>query len=141
MRCLDHHQPKDRTRDKAVAAREILGARLPGERHFRDNGAALGDFLAQAGIFRRVRQVETASQDADRAGRQAALMRRRVDAARKAGDDCVAVAAEVGRQHACHLDAGQGRVACPNDGDTRQPKNSCVALYRQQRRRMVHVAQ
>ncbi len=131
MRCLDHHQPKGGARDKAIAARKILGARLPSERHFGDYGATLGDFLAQAGILGRVGQVETSGQDADRAGRQAALVCRRVDAACQAGYDAIAVAAKTGSQHTRHLDAGQRCVAGTDNGDPRQPEDGGIAFHRQ----------
>lgn len=68
-------------------------------------------------------------------------MRRGVDAARQTGDDCVAVAAKVRRQHARHLDAGQRCIARADDGDPRQSEDGGIAFDRQQRRRMVHVAQ
>ena len=40
LRRLDHHQPERQPGDDPVAARKILRARLPAERHFRDGRAA-----------------------------------------------------------------------------------------------------
>ena len=94
-------RPERQAGDDAVAARKILGARLPAERHFRDDGAAASAISSQqVDVFGRVGLVEPAGQHRDRAGREAALMRGRVDAARQPGDDGVALLAEV-RRPAC----------------------------------------
>ena len=65
-------------------------------------------------------------------------MRGRVDAARQAGDDAVAYAAEFGGERPCHLDTGQRGVAGADDGSRRQPEHRAFALDREQRRRVVH---
>ena len=86
LRRLDHDKPERQAGDDPVAARKILRARLPAERHFarRCRRHARRSRRSSADVFRRVGPVEPAGEHADRAGGEAALMRRRVDAARQA---------------------------------------------------------
>ena len=62
----------------------------------------------------------------------------RVDAARQAGDDRVALAPESRGQHARHLDPGQRGVARADDRDRRQREDGRLALHREHRRRVLH---
>ena len=139
---LDDDQPERQAGDQAVAARKIPGARLPSERHFRDHGAAaLGDFRGKVDILGRIGAVEPAGQHGDGSGCQAALMRRRVDAAGQAGDDGIVFAAELGGEAAREFDAGERGVARADDGDRRQGEDIRLALDGDDRRRLLHAPQ
>lgn len=81
--------------------------------------------------------VEAAGEHGHGAGRQRALMRRTVDAAGEAGDDGIALAAELGGEQLRHLDAGERGVARADDGDRRQREDRGLAFDRDDRRRLV----
>ena len=101
----------------------------------------LGDLLAKLDVLGRVGLVEPAGQHGDGAGRQAALMRRRIDAARQPRSDRIALAAELGGEVARELDAGKRSVARADDGDRRQREDIGFALHGDDRRRLVHAPQ
>ena len=61
--------------------------RLGADGHLGDEQAALGDRFIERAIFRGINIVDAAREYGRRAGRKPALMRRRIDAARKPRDN------------------------------------------------------
>ena len=95
---------------------------------------ALADRRMKRGILRRVDHVEAARHHGDGAGLERGLMRRRVDAARQAGDDHVALAADLARQLPGEFPRDGGGVARAHDGDTAARQQADVALDAEHRR-------
>jgi hypothetical protein len=133
------------SRPKSAALRAVIkepGAGLPAEGHFADGKAlSRGEFVEKADIFRRVGLVEAAGHGGDRAGIEAGAVGGRVDAARKAGDDGIARAADLARQLAGEFHAGDRCVARPDYADARRRRGRAIAFDGQQRRRTDDLAQ
>ena len=72
--------------------------RLRARHLFRDDHPALADRRVKRGVLGRIDDVDAARHHGDGAGLERGLMRRRVDAARQAGDDHMAFAADLARQ-------------------------------------------
>ncbi|MBB3978097.1 hypothetical protein GGQ64_003311 [Rhizobium azooxidifex] len=139
---LDDHEPEADAGDQPVAARKIARPGLPAERHLADGEAvAGGDLLHQADIFGWIGLVKTARHRRDRSRGKARAMGGRIDPAGKPGDDGITGSAQVPRQHAGELRAGDRCVAGADDADGEVPGDPPVALHRKQRRGSVDLAQ
>ena len=134
-RRLDDEHAQRQAGDDAVASREVLAARGEAEGHFADEAAALADLALQVLVLGWIDVVEAAGEHGDGAGVDRRLVRHAVDAARQAGGDDEAGAADLVRELACQLGAGRRALSRPDDGDGRPLQKRDVALGVEQRRR------
>src|SRR5205823_913952 len=91
---LDHDHAEAETGDDAVAAGEILIARLVVRRDLRDDAALFLQGLVEGGVLTWIDVADPAAEDGHRAERQRAFVRRGVNAAGHAGNDDVTGLAE-----------------------------------------------
>ena len=140
-RRFHHDQRAGQSGDDAVAAREIVRARHRARHHLGHDHAALADRRVQALIFRRVDHVDAARHHGHRPGVERGLMRRRVDAAREAGDDGMAFAADLPRQKPGELAGDGGGIARPHHRHGAADQQLRIALHAEQGRGIVRLAE
>ena len=87
------------------------------ERRLANDHAARHDFLVERGILFGIDHVDATAHDRERAGLERAVMGRRVDATRHAGDNREAGGAQIRGQLAGEADAVGRGVARPHHGD------------------------
>src|SRR5581483_3020287 len=116
---LDDEDAEAEGAEDAVAAREVLAARLRAEGVVADQAALLHDLLRQLDVLGRVDDVEATGEHGDgaAAGDEGRAVRDGVDAAGEAADDGDAVTREVGREVLGGLAAVGRGAPRADDGD------------------------
>lgn len=139
---LDDDDTEREPGHQAVAAWKVPGAGLPAHGHLGDQGATLvQDGFGQRDVLGRIEFVEPAGQHGHGSGAKTGGMRRGVDAARQAGDDRIALGAEVAGQHPSEFLTGGGGVARADDADGELPGEVFATDHGEQGRGMRDVAQ
>jgi hypothetical protein len=118
-----------------------VGARLPGEWHFRYRGALRQKLFEQCDMFGRIDPVVAAGEHGHSAGAQARAMRGGVDAARESGHNSEARIAQIARNALGKLDPRRRRIPRADNADQRPRQRIDLAPHRKNRRRIVNHSQ
>jgi hypothetical protein len=132
-RSLDDDRSRAEPGDDPVTIREVARSRLDARRHFGDDQASLGHDLLPSLILRRIEDVETASDDADRTRLERSIMGRAVDAACETGNHDHTLLPEVVGQLAREAARRGGGVARHDHCHERPVEQLQVALDGQHR--------
>ncbi len=138
-RGLDHGDTGGKSGYQAIAAREMPRLRCFPKSPLRDDRTGFGDHFHEVGIVGGISDVDTGCDDRDRAAAafDGSLMRGRVDAARKAGNDGKAAGSQIlGHRLREQTAAGAG-IARADKGDGRPKENVRITSDRQERRRIM----
>src|ERR1700693_4743154 len=107
----------------------MLSLRLLAHRHFGNDGALVLYAFVEARILGWVDVVDAAGEHGNRARRQRSLMRGRIDAARKAGDDHKAGMPKAGRELPGEFASECRRIARAYDSDHLARKHIAIAEH------------
>ena len=111
--------PSEKPEIEAIAARKVVGARLPGEWHFRYRGALRQNLFKQCDMFGRIDPVVAAGEHGHSAGAQARAMCGGVDAASESGHNGKARIAQIPRNALGKLDPRCRRSPRADNADQR----------------------
>jgi hypothetical protein len=116
---FDDDDPKRHAGDQPVAAREILRAGFPAERHFGRLRSGRQNIIERTEMIGRINAVLASGKDGDRSGSDAGPMRGCVDAARQTRRDGKSGVPKIARELLRNFHPGRRRIARADDGDTR----------------------